>query len=306
MPETGATLNRDVRGMPKEQAPAFYRFALGDARVTVVSDGPLPMGDPKDSFLGVPRTQIDEMLRRRCLPTDEIVLAQNAPVVAVGGKLVLFDTGMGSLQQFGPTTGRIKACLAQAGIKLEDIGAIVCSHAHWDHVGGIWGDDGKPTFPNAQIYISQTDYDFWTDETKLGTEVDGLVKAAIRNLRPVRDRIVFFRDEEQFLPGIQALASPGHTLGHHCFLIESDGQTMCYGGDLTHHPVLLFEKPRMEFAFDTDSKLSVLSRVRILDMLATQRIQFMSYHFPWPGFGYVSKDGEGFRFHPAPLHLAGN
>ncbi|MCJ9730041.1 MBL fold metallo-hydrolase [Bradyrhizobium sp. PRIMUS42] len=299
-----ATPGETKEAKSDRQAPPYYRFALGEAQVTVVSDGPLPLGDPRESFLGVPKEEVVKMLDKSFLPTDDVVLEQNAPVVNFGNKLVLFDTGMGSLKQFGPTTGRLKSSLAAAGIALEDIDAVVCSHAHWDHVGGIWGDDEKPTFPNAQIYISQADYDFWTDEGKLGSDIDGLVKAAIHNLAPVRDRIVFFKDGEQFLPGVHAIAAPGHTLGHHCFMIESAGKSFCYGGDLTHHPVLLFEKPRMEFAFDTDPKLSAKSRVRVLEMLAANKTPFMSYHFPWPGVGHVGKDGDGFRYYPEPMHMS--
>ena len=37
------------------QAPYFYRFKLGNAEATVVSDGPLPLGDPTQAFLGLSR-----------------------------------------------------------------------------------------------------------------------------------------------------------------------------------------------------------------------------------------------------------
>jgi len=38
-------------------------------------------------------------------------------------------------------------------------------------------------------------------------------------------------------------------------------------------------------------------------MLADQRIPVMSYHFAWPGFGHVGRDGDGFRYFPAPMQL---
>ena len=88
------------------QAPYFYRFKLGDAEVTVVSDGPLPLGDPTGTFVGVPKEEVKKMLSDNFLPTDNVVLEQNSPIVNIGDRLVLFDTGMGTSKAFGPTTGR--------------------------------------------------------------------------------------------------------------------------------------------------------------------------------------------------------
>jgi hypothetical protein len=67
--------------------------------------------------------------------------------------------------------------------------------------------------------------------------------------------------------------------------------------------VLLVEKPRIEFAYDTDPKQSANTRVRVLDMLAANRIPLIAYHFPWPGVGHVAKHGDGFRYFPAPLQM---
>ena len=69
------------------------------------------------------------------------------------------------------------------------------------------------------------------------------------------------------------------------------------------YEVLLVERPRLEFAYDTDPKQSAATRVRILDMLATQKIPLMAYHFPWPGLGHVSKHGDGFRYHATPMEI---
>ena len=78
----------------------------------------------------------------------------------------------------------------------------------------------------------------------------------------MRDRIVFIKDGQEFLPGITAIAAPGHTVGHTIFNISSGGKSMVYIGDLTHHPVLLMEKPLTEFAYDTDPKQSAQTRVQ--------------------------------------------
>jgi hypothetical protein len=50
-------------------------------------------------------------------------------------------------------------------------------------------------------------------------------------------------------------------------------------------------------------KQSANTRVRVLDMLATNRIPLIAYHFPWPGMGHVAKQGDGFQFFAAPLQM---
>ena len=303
----GATPAEAKAPLAKSQAPYFYRFGLGKFQITMVSDGPLPLGPPGDAFLGLSKEEITSQLRNNFLPTDTIVLEQNSPVVNTGSQLVLFDTGMGTLKTFGPTTGRLLKSLQEAGINPAAIDAVVCSHAHIDHVGGLVDARGRRLFPNAKVYISQEDFNFWTDEAKLKDDKLKALKSffehARKNLLPYRDRIVFIKNEQEFLPGITAIAAPGHTVGHMVFMIQSEGQKAAFIGDLTHHPVLLMEKPRTEFAYDTDPKQSASTRVRLLDMFAAQRIPVMAYHFAWPGMGYVSKAGEGFRYHPKPIEL---
>ncbi len=176
------------------QTPYWHRFVVGDAEVTVVSDGPLPLGDPSGTFTGVPKEEVKKMLVDNFMNPDNVVLEQNSPVVNIGDKLVLFDTGMGTSKMFGPTTGQQQKNLAASGIKAADIDAVVCTHAHIDHIGGLVGADDKPLFPNAQVYIAQADYDFWIDEGKLGSPLKDFVLHARKNLLPVKDRLVFIKD----------------------------------------------------------------------------------------------------------------
>ena len=285
------------------QPAYFYRFGLGNAEVTVVSDGPLPLGDPKGTFTGVADEELRKMLSDNFLSPTDVVLEQNSPIVNMGDKLVLFDTGMGTSKMFGPTTGRQQKSMAEAGIKPGDIDAVVFTHAHIDHIGGVVDEGGKVLFPNAQFYLAQSDFDFWTDEGKLGGPMKDFVVHARKNLMPVRDRLVFYKDGQEFLPGIQAMAAPGHTVGHTMFMITSDGKSFAYLADLSHHPILLLEKPRMEFSYDTDPKQAAVSRVKMLDMLAANKIAVLPYHYPWPGLGHVVKTGEGLHYIPQPMTM---
>lgn len=296
----GAFAKGPMLGTP---APYYYRFKFGDAEITVVSDGTLPLGDPHSNFAGLANQEMDRQLTDNFLPLTNAVLEQNILILNTGDRLVVFDTGMGSSKLFGPTTGKLMHSIKQAGIDPKDVDAVVMSHAHIDHCGGCMADDGSRNFPNAQYYISQADYDYWTDEKTVGPNLKAFLDQARRNLVPNRDRMVFFRDGEEFLPGIQAIAAPGHTIGHTVFMITTGGKSLAYIGDLAHHPVLLLERPLTEFLYDTDPKQSAQSRVRILSMLAANRIPVLAYHFAWPGIGHVAAYGDGFKYFPSPMAM---
>jgi len=288
------------------QAPAFYRFKIGSIEATAVSDGPLSLGEPKpDVFIGLSKEEFGRTLTENFLPTDNVVLQQNALVINTGDVVALFDTGMGTDKMLGPDTGRLPTNLRAAGIEPKDIDAVVLTHAHPDHCFGLMFDDGARTFPNAQIYMTQSDFDFWTDEAKLSNDMlKAFVAGARKQLLPNRDRMVFIKDRQEFLPGVQAVSAPGHTVGHTVYMITSQGKTICNGGDIAHHHVVVVENPRLEFAYDTDGKQAVASRLRVFDMLAAQRLPVLPYHFPWPGIGYLAKQGDGYRYFPALMQTA--
>jgi glyoxylase-like metal-dependent hydrolase (beta-lactamase superfamily II) len=289
--------------MLNTQAPYFYRFKLGNFEGTVVSDGTLPLGKPEDNFVGLTKDEMAKQLTDNFLPTENAVLEQNALVINTGSQLVLFDTGMGDLRLFGPTTGKLLSSMQQAGIDPKDIDAVVMSHAHIDHCGGCVADNGSRNFPNAQYYITQADYDFWTTESKVPAQFKVFWETATKNLKPNRERMHFIQDGDEVIPGVHAMLAAGHTVGHTIFMIDSGGKQLCYIGDLAHHPVLLLQNPLTEFKYDTDPKLSAQSRVKMLGMLADKRIPLLAYHFAWPGIGYVARQGDGFRFYPEGMKM---
>jgi glyoxylase-like metal-dependent hydrolase (beta-lactamase superfamily II) len=210
-------------------------------------------------------------------------------------------------RMFGPTTGRMLSNLKAAGIMPEQIDVVVLSHAHSDHCWALVDAEGKRNFANAQVAVTEADLRYWTDDgNKRGPAfMATFVEGAKKNLSAYRDRMVMVRDGAEVIPGISAIATPGHTVGHSCYTITSGGQTMVYTGDLAHHHVLLLQRPMWEFSFDTDPKQSAQTRSRMLDRLATDRNLVLSYHFPWPGLGHVVRAGDGYNWLAEPMDLTG-
>jgi glyoxylase-like metal-dependent hydrolase (beta-lactamase superfamily II) len=288
------------------QAPYFFRFKLGGAECTIVSDGQLPLGKPADSFLNITKEEIDRELHDNFLPASSAVLEQNILVANFGDRVVLFDTGMGVDDLFGKSTGKLMSSLHAAGVDPAGVDAVVMSHAHIDHCGGLVAGDGSLNFPNAQYFIGEPDFNYWTDDSKIPPNYPArphFLNQARKNLLPVKDRIHFYKDNEEILPGVTALSAPGHTVSHSIFMINTGGHQLCYVGDLAHHPVLLLEHPRTHFAYDTDPVQSAESRVRMLGMLATNRVPLLAYHFAWPGVGHVATAGDGFRYFPLGMDM---
>lgn len=292
------------------QAPPFYRFRIGEFEATVVSDGALPLGKPGDGFPSAPPAELAGVLRSSFLPADGVLLEQNALVLNTGRQLILFDTGMGdsmgeASRMFGPTTGKLLANLRAAGFAPEQFDLVVLTHAHCDHCWGLVDASGNKVFPNAQVALAESDLRFWTDDAnKRGPAfMTSFIDGAKKNLNAYRDRMVMVRDEQPVVPGVVALAAPGHTVGHHVYAITSGNMTVVNTGDLAHHHAIMLQRPSWEFAFDSDPAQSARSRMRMLDRISTDRHAMLSYHFPWPGLGHVAKAGQAYSWVPAPMNV---
>jgi glyoxylase-like metal-dependent hydrolase (beta-lactamase superfamily II) len=278
---------------------AFHRFLIGTREAAVVSDGPLLLTPPGEVFTTLAPELIDGALRAAFMDGGPMRIEQNVLLVDLDGALALFDNGMGTSQLFGSQAGRLLTSLAEAGVRPDEIDAMVLSHAHPDHCWGTTHDDGRPTFPNATIYMAQEELRFWEQCTD--PEMEAVVEGVAKHLAPLRERIRFFRDGEEFLPGVRAMAAPGHTPGHTIFLISSGEERLCVLCDVTFHDPLSYAFPQAASAYDYDKALGARTRCETLACLADQRTRVISYHAPWPGIGHVARAGDAFRYVPAPI-----
>jgi glyoxylase-like metal-dependent hydrolase (beta-lactamase superfamily II) len=289
------------------QAGGYYRFAIGEIEAIVINDGGLSFNPIQPTWAPeASKEELEGMLRSAFLPTDRLSLEVNTLLLKIGGELVLVDTGAGNL--FGPSLGKMAERLASAGVRPAEVTAVVISHAHGDHFGGLLDAAGKPVFPNAAYFASKTEVDYWTgpapDMSKLRIpEANKKVFAANakRYLEAIKDRLTPVSAGQKILPGMEVLSAPGHTPGHIALLVSSGKEALLNSADTVHHHVLMFAHPEWTSAFDSDPKMAAETRRKLLDRAAGDGLRVLGYHLPYPGIGHVrTAKGGAFEWLPEP------
>jgi glyoxylase-like metal-dependent hydrolase (beta-lactamase superfamily II) len=127
---------------PQSQGAGFYRFKVGDFETALVSDGTFPFPAGAFPLFGgnASKEEVQQSLDAAFIPRDHVTAHVNALVLRTPAGVVLVDSGCGKM--FGPTTGKFVSNLAGLGIKPPDVSAVIITHAHPDHVGGLLADDG--------------------------------------------------------------------------------------------------------------------------------------------------------------------
>lgn len=290
----------------------YYRMMLGQFEITALSDGTNTM--PMDKLLQRSSPEkIAELLAEKAL-TPQVETSINAYLVNTGKHLILIDTGNG--KQSNPMVGKVLSNLIAAGYKPEQVDTILVTHLHGDHFGGLV-QDNKLNYPNATVYISQPETDFWLSADNLKSAPEAR-KSAFQRVQSTVDIIrqenklkTFPAQRAVLLPGITAIPSPGHTPGHTSFLIESEGKKLLAWGDIIHAEAVQMSLPATTISFDSNMDQATESRNSVLADAANQGYWVAGAHLPFPGIGHVGTRLErngttnGYRWLPANYSVTG-
>ena len=266
------------------------RTRIGSIEVTSLTDGAVEFGN--EIFPNADDATISALLSQAGATAIETNF--NAFLVKSGDATVLVDAGPRDL--FGETCGFLGDALAEAGVTPGDVTHLMFTHLHPDHIAGSVTAAGEAVFPNARIFVSEAEHRFWNGETFTDETLSQWQQLATQVLAAYEDRTEKFAGNAEIVPGLSAMALPGHTPGHVGFRVDDDGQSLVHVGDIAHAQTLQFANPEISVVFDIDADTARATRKRTLDMLAGDGAIFSGGHMLRPTIGRLERAGDGYRF----------
>lgn len=278
--------------------PGFKRqvIAAGASEITVLSDGNLvlPLGF---AYPDLPPELLEPYIAVNGVMPPALTPDCNVTLYRDGDRLVLFDVGAGD--NFMASAGQLGASLEEAGIDPSEVTDVVFTHAHPDHLWGLVDDFDEPVFSEAKFYINRTEWDFWTNPETVDLMEDArktFAVGAASRLERIADGINLFEPGSEVVPGIEAVATYGHTAGHTSFMIHRGSDPVFITGDAITHPNISFAHPEWPSGSDHDRDMGAETRKILLDRLSNEKAMIIGYHLPNPGEGRVETDGAAYKF----------
>jgi glyoxylase-like metal-dependent hydrolase (beta-lactamase superfamily II) len=272
----------------------IYRFTLGAFKCMCIMDTTVE-SEAGRLFANAPEQALAQACRKHNIQQGRAVFPVVCLVADAGGHRILLDTGCGTSAD--PEPGRLLQGLRAQGIDPSDIDWVLLSHWHWDHTGGNIDEERRPAFPKAYYVMWKQEWDWLASASEL-ERVDEAEAARIRHeFLALEDRILLVKRDAEILPGVEAIAAPGHSVGHMAVMLFSEGRRLLCIGDAAAHPIHL-EHPDWYMAFDAAPEEALVTRRRLLARSAAEDSLVFGPHFPFPGIGHVIDRGGYWQWQP--------
>ena len=293
-------INQAHAEMPLEPVHGVYKYKVGSIEVTAVYDGIWRKPHDPTFIKNASVEETKEALAKAGLTTEFMPIPLTVIVLKIGDKHIMVDSGSG-VGQWQANATNLPANMNAAGIDRSQISTILVSHFHPDHVWGLMekGTNAQ-VFPNAELIVNATEYNWWTEPGRVEKLAEGRRAAGkrIADNFPTWKNWKLVENNAEVAPGVRLIAAPGHTPGHSVFLVTSGKDQLMVSNDTMYVPALLAPHPDWQGVYDQDGPMAVSTRRKLIDQVIADKMMICGAHFPFPGAGAFAKDGDAYAFMP--------
>ena len=281
-------------------APLSYR--IGRVRVHLISDGPF-WTDGGATFGVVPRTLWEKVIQPDAL--HRIPMALWSLLIESNEGLILVDTGHGHRlgskrrDQLGLTDDlRVDRRLIELGFAPADVRFVINTHLHADHCGGntVFGSDGQllPAFPNATYLMQRlelADATYPNERTRNAYVCENFLPLVNLCQDPEGGIVRVLSGDARITSEVHVKVTPGHTRAHQVVIVESDGETGIFLGDVAGLAVHI-ERLAWVPAFDVEPLVSMETKRWLRDWAAHRDALLFFQHDVATPAGRVRAEGD--------------
>ena len=280
---------------------------LGNVSLTLVSDGTY-WEDGGGLFGLVPKT----LWKKMAEPDEEnrLRFELRSLLIESEGHRILVDTGYGdklSEKERGlirlEGERRLIRSLAQQGVGPEEIDLVINTHLHGDHCGGNTFLNGEvaavPRFPRATYCVQRlelADAMFPNERTRSTYHRE--------NFEPLEraGQLRVLSGDTRLTGEVRVIVTPGHTRGHQCIVVESDGQTAVFLGDVASWPIHM-ERLAWVPAYDVEPMITIETKRRLAQWAVENHVLLVFEHHVEIAAGYLHATERADRFKLEPVEL---
>jgi glyoxylase-like metal-dependent hydrolase (beta-lactamase superfamily II) len=150
-------------------------------------------------------------------------------------RTIVVDSGFspeGGAARRRTTLMDMATALRAAGVNPDDVGQVVVTHAHYDHIGGL------PAFRAAEVIMTRSEYEFWTgplgDRTLFAHHTEAAEISHLRSLRAA-GRLTLTGRSHQVAPGVALTEVGGHTPGQAVVTVDGGPGRIVLASDAVHY-----------------------------------------------------------------------
>ena len=216
-------------------------------------------------------------------------------------KKILIDTGNGTkweekykqIYDINTDQYNIEKSLGKYGFSSEQITDVICTHMHFDHIGGntkIKSGEVVPTFPNAKYWISEENWKLANHPSQkdAGSFIEHDWKVLAEN-----QMIEIIDGREPFIEGIDTIVTHGHTPGLLHPIVSDGSNKLFYGADI--FPMVAHIPIPWVMAYDVQPVVTMEEKQKLLQKMEREDWILFFEHDPHIQACTVHKDGKHYK-----------